>query len=244
MHEFLSMSLLDLCWGVPFLYLSHITMFQLIDSFCQIYIGKERRSWGRLLDCTRAGDKVYAGKILDSARDPLLIQLKSPLIRFLNGASISSEEIKDWLKKANSSLNLKLPHEEPLNSFCGDILYVGFFGTIISMFFLFSRFDMNVSEFSEIFVYMGMAMKSSAFGIAASFLVSRGLVILGQRLEVRENIVKGFCVDFMKVFSTGKCREESKGPDQSREKPLVMQQGVVEAKVEMFKEASDEKTKG
>jgi biopolymer transport protein ExbB/TolQ len=199
----LKFSLLDLTWVLAFLYMSITTMSHFIEAYLQISISKSSNCRRKLLGSIRAGNAKGARVVMGSTRDPLLkalgVQIKAFLERKYNSRNLFRETLE---RRLNSVFKVEIPHGESLNSFCGDILYVGFFGTIVSQFCLFSKFDMNVNEFSEIFVYMGMAMKSSAFGIAASFIASRGLVFLGRKLEARDVIAKEFCSELEKLFSS------------------------------------------
>jgi hypothetical protein len=220
MLGFLKMSLLDLSWGLAFLYMSITTMSQYIDAYQQIRLKERNKDRDELIACLSKGKNVRAVKIIESTGDPLLKTFSTQIKSMIEMRYESRNLLRDALVKRLSVMpKVEMPHREALNSFCGDILYVGFFGTIVSQFCLFSKFDMNVSEFSEIFVYMGMAMKSSAFGIAASFIVSRGLIVLGQKMVSREGITKEYAQELINAFSKYvSLRKEAVNAEPSRER--------------------------
>jgi hypothetical protein len=220
MLGFLKMSLLDLSWGIAFLYMSITTMSHYIEAYLQISLKKRSMDREELIVCLRTGRDKNAGKILGSTKDPLLKALSAQIKAMIEMRYESGNLFREAItKRLSGMLKPEMPHRESLNSFCGDILYVGFFGTIVSQFCLFSTFDMKVNEFSEIFVYMGMAMRSSAFGIAASFIVSRGLIILGQKMISREKVIKEYAQELINVFTKYETiRKEAVDAEPSRER--------------------------
>lgn len=193
MEPLFQLTKLDFIWLAPFFYLSFVTLTQMLEAFSKVFVRKINSDRLLLLDCIREGRHTDAKGIILSTKDHIIDGFGDNLIEYLDGVISETSNIEDNLKSSlHKLLRLKLPHELSLNSFCGDILYVGFGGTVLSMLYLFSRFKVEITEFSQIFVYMGMAMKSSAFGVAASFLVSRGIVVLAQRLEIRKEAARDF----------------------------------------------------
>lgn len=193
MDELIKMSRIDAFWGIPFLFLSIKTMKDFLEAFFQVYTGRYNKDRSKFVETISSGDFNKARSILSSSKDNILCSFKVTLMPYLRKES-DDFSLKENIKgRLNCLTRRGIPNGKYLNAISCDILYVGFLGTIFSMIFLFSNFDLEVKEFSQIFLYMGSAMKSSAFGVAASFMVSRGMIFLQQRLEISNDAAKEFC---------------------------------------------------
>jgi len=190
MLQILHMGILDICWSVPFLCLSILAMTRFFDALFRIrHITQtiESHKKGRDLISSHliSGNLVDAGRLIDSSRDPVVSALASVLNagvqKRFNDYGALKEEVKDVLNRI-----LKVPHELIFDYFCAVILTIGFGGTTFSFFHLLANFDINTSDFSQLFRYLSVGIKSSFFGVVASILMTTGHVWLKKIVEVEK----------------------------------------------------------
>lgn len=195
MFDILKMSSLDLFWGIPFLCLSIMAMTCYFDSLFKVLnitarIESHKKERSRFSNYFRSGSIANPGEIIDSSRDPVICASASVL------SACAQNRLKDYgtLKsEVRDSLNslLKVPHEGVFSFFCGVILSIGFGGTTFSFFHLLANFDINTSDFSQLFRYLSVGIKSSFFGVVASILMSSGHVWLEKKVEgVKEKFIR------------------------------------------------------
>lgn len=193
MFQILNMGLLDICWGVPFLCLSILVMTCFFDALFRIRhitqtVESHKKERDLISSYLRSGNMIDAGKLIDSSRDPVVSASVSVLNagvkkRFHDYGALK-EEIKDVLNGI-----LKVPHELIFDYFCAVILTVGFGGTTLSFFYLLANFDINTSDFSQLFRYLAVGIKSSFFGAIASILMSTGHVWLKKKVEAEKEML-------------------------------------------------------
>lgn len=193
MFQILNMGLLDICWGVPFLCLSILAMTCFFDALFRIHnitqtIESHKKERYLIASYLRSGNLVDAGKLIDSSRDPVVSASASVLSagvqkRFDDYGALR-QEIKDVLNGI-----FKVPHELIFNYFCTVILTVGFGGTTLSFFYLLANFDINTSDFSQLFRYLSVGIKSSFFGVVASILMTTGHVWLMKKVEAEKEML-------------------------------------------------------
>jgi len=190
MFQILNMGLLDICWGVPFLCLSILAMTCFFDALFRVrHITRTIRSHKRerelISHCLKSGKPVDAGRLVSSSRDPVVSASASVLNAYLHNRSNDygalKEEVKDILNGT-----LKVPHELIFNYFCTVILTIGFGGTTLSFFYLLANFDINTSDFSQLFRYLSVGIKSSFFGVVASISMTTGHVWLKKIVEAEK----------------------------------------------------------
>jgi hypothetical protein len=190
MFQILNMGLLDICWGVPFLCLSILAMTCFFDALFRIRnitqtIEFHKKERDRISHYLKSGNMIDAGKLIDSSSDPVVSAsasvLNAGVQKRFNDYGALKEEIKDVLNGI-----LKVPHELIFDYFCTVILTVGFGGTTLSFFHLLANFDINTSDFSQLFRYLAVGIKSSFFGAIASILMSTGHVWLRKKVEAEK----------------------------------------------------------
>jgi len=125
----------------------------------------------------KSGKTVDAGRLISSTRDPVLSASSSVLNAYLHNRSNDYGALKKEIKDILNS-TLKVPHELVFNYFCTVILTIGFGGTTLSFFYLLANFDINTSDFSQLFRYLSVGIKSSFFGVVASISMTTGHVWL------------------------------------------------------------------
>lgn len=219
MQQFLQLSKIDIFWFIPFLVLSFIAAVLFFDAYFQIYLRAKDGSRKLFLE------RIVHGCDLEEVRkmrDPLIRAVAS-LFPFKNdddslpdacsfaaplqAGQVSAEEgdascsvrrkIKDSL---HSLITTRLPHENFFNYYCGVIMLIAYLGTLISMFFLLSNFNIQVSDFSDLFKFMGVGIKSSLFGVAASAIMSTGIIYLEKLMERRKEIVEDFGKELIRTI--------------------------------------------
>ena len=190
MFQILNMGLLDICWGVPFLCLSILAMTCFFDALFRIRqitrtIRSHKRDRELLSHCLKSGKTVDAGRLISSTRDPVLSASSSVLNAYLHNRSNDYGALKKEIKDILNS-TLKVPHELVFNYFCTVILTIGFGGTTLSFFYLLANFDINTSDFSQLFRYLSVGIKSSFFGVVASISMTTGHVWLEKIVEAEK----------------------------------------------------------
>jgi len=187
MFDILKMSTLDLFWGVPFLCLSIMAMTCYFDAMLKVFnitsrIESHRKERSRLSNYFKSGKKIDTERMIDSSRDPVICASSSVLTACAENRLKDYGTLKSEIRDNLDSL-LKVPHEGVFNFFCGVILSIGFGGTTFSFFHLLANFDINTSDFSQLFRYLSIGIKSSFFGVVASILMSTGHVWLEKKIE-------------------------------------------------------------
>ena len=187
MFDILKMSSLDLFWGVPFLCLSIMAMtcyldalFKVLNITARIESHKKERSC--FLKYFRSGRIVNPKEVIDSSQDPVICASASVINACAQNRIKDYSVLKSDIRDSLNSL-LKVPHEGIFSFFCGVILSLGFGGTTFSFFHLLANFDINTSDFSQLFRYLSVGIKSSFFGVVASILMSSGHVWLEKKVE-------------------------------------------------------------
>jgi hypothetical protein len=188
MLQILNMGLLDIFWGVPFLCLSILAMTCFFDALLRIHnitktIEFHKKERDQISNYLKSGNLVDAGKIIDSTRDPIVRASASVLNASVKNRFNDYDALKDDIRDSLNSI-LKVPHELIFDYFCTVILTVGFGGTILSFFHLLANFNINTSDFSQLFRYLAVGIKSSFFGAIASILMHTGYVWLKKTVEV------------------------------------------------------------
>lgn len=190
MFQILNMGLLDIFWGVPFLCLSILAMTYFFDALFKVYnitnkIECHKKDRTLLSYHLRSGNLANAIEIIDSSKDPFIHSSASVLNAYLHNRINDYGALKEGIRDGLNGI-LKVPHELIFNYFCTVILTVGFGGTTLSFFHLLANFDINTSDFSQLFRYLSVGIKSSFFGVIASILMSTGHVWLEKKVEVEK----------------------------------------------------------
>lgn len=205
LHQILKMGALDLFWGVPFLFLSIQAMTYFIDALFKVSaisrrIISDKKDRTLLFYHLKSGNMSNVKKIITSSKDPLILSSASILNAYVQNRVKDFDTLKNEIKDNLNEL-LKIPHEGFFNYFCGVILLIAYAGTLLSFFFLLNNFDINTNDFSELFKYMAVGIKSSIFGVAASALMSTGHVWLEKMAEKTKFTREEFYQNLMEIFN-------------------------------------------
>ncbi len=231
MVQILKMGTLDLFWGIPFLFLSILAMTYFLDALFKVYsvtgkIVAHKKDRYLLSYHLKSGNMSNARKIITSSKDPLILSSAT----ILNACVQSRYRNYDTLRKEiKDNLNglLKIPHEGFFNYFCGVILLVAYAGTLLSFFFLLNNFDIDTNDFSELFKYMAVGIKSSIFGVGASALMSTGYAWLEKIAEKTKFIREEFCQNLIELFNTSLTEiREHKLNSGNNSKGVLIKQGI------------------
>jgi hypothetical protein len=188
MFQILTMGLLDIFWGVPFLCLTVLAMTCFFDALFKINITtklietnkKERDLLSRYLKAGKLADAEY---LINSSSDPIVRAsasvLNAGVQKRLDDYGALKNDVKDVL---NSILNV--PHELIFEYFGTVILTIGFSGTLLSFFYTLINFDSNVNGFSQLFGFLAVGIKSSLICASSAILMTSGHVRLRKKMEV------------------------------------------------------------
>ena len=245
MSQILKMGTLDLFWGIPFLFLSILAMTYFLDALFKVYavtgkIATHRKDRNLLSYHLESGDISFARKIISSSKDPMILSTGSILNSYVQNRFKDVDTLKNEIKDNLDGL-FKIPHEGFFNYFCGVILLVAYAGTLLSFFFLLNNFDINTNDFSELFKYMAVGIKSSIFGVAASALMSTGHVWLEKITEETEVVRDEFCQNIMEIFnnSLAEIHANSFSPDTNGKDVLIKQ--IIDPKIDQMQELTKRK---
>ena len=245
MLQILKMGTLDLFWGIPFFFLSVLAMTYFLDSLFKLYavtgkIATNKKDRNLLSYHLNSGNMSDARKIITSSKDPMILSSGSILNSYIQNRFKDVDTLRNEIKDNLDGL-LKIPHEGFFNYFCGVILLVAYAGTLLSFFFLLNNFDINTNDFSELFKYMAVGIKSSIFGVAASALMSTGHVCLEKITEKTEFMREEFCQNLMEIFnnSLAEIPANTFSPDTNGKDVLVKQ--VIDPKIEQMHELTKRK---
>ena len=247
MLQILKMSSLDLFWGIPFLYLSILATTYFLDALFKVYditgkIATHKQDRYDLTNHLKSGNMSDARKIITSSKDPMILSSGSILNSYIQNRFKDVDTLRNEIKDNLDGL-LKIPHEGFFNYFCGVILLVAYAGTLLSFFFLLNNFDINTNDFSELFKYMAVGIKSSIFGVAASALMSTGHVWLEKIIERKDFMREEFYQNLMEIFcnTLDETQGNTFGSDVNGKDMLIKQS--IESKDNQIKELTKRKGK-
>ena len=190
---------------VPFLLLSILAMTYFIDALFKVYavtgkIAAHKKDRYLLSYHLKSGNMSNVRKIITSSKDPLILSSTSILNAYVQNRFKDFDTLRNEIKD-NLNGFLKIPHEGFFNYFCGVIMLIAYAGTLLSFFFLLNNFDINTNDFSELFKYMAVGIKSSIFGVGASALMSTGHVWLEKIAEKTKFEREEFYQNLMEIFN-------------------------------------------
>ena len=246
MLQILKMGTLDLFWGIPFFFLSILAMTYFLDSLFKLYavtgkIATNKKDRNLLSYHLKSGNMSDARKIITSSKDPMILSSGSILNSYIQNRFKDVDTLRNEIKENLDGL-LKIPHEGFFNYFCGVILLVAYAGTLLSFFFLLNNFDINTNDFSELFKYMAVGIKSSIFGVAASALMSTGHAWLEKITEKTSFVREEFYRNLVEVFnsSLAEVHGNNFGSDTNSKDVLIKQS--IESKVDQMKKLTKRKS--
>ena len=191
MLKILNMGLLDLAWGIPFLFMCYVAMTRYFDSRQRIRnlaknITRYKSSRDKISGYLSTGDLESAERLILSTNDPLIKTSVSVLKEGLKSRFYDYGALKDDINENVDNL-LKVPHASVFENFGATILVIGFAGTLWSFFYTLTNFDAS-KGFQQLFFYLAVGIKSSFFAACASGLM--GSYYAGLKMKVEHETVK------------------------------------------------------
>ena len=191
MLKILNMGILDLAWGIPFLFMCYVAMTKYFDSRQRIRnlaknITRYKSNRDKISGYLSTGDLESAEKLVMSTNDPLIKASVSVLKEGLKSRFDDYGALKDDINKNVDNL-LKVPHTSVFENFAATILVIGFAGTLWSFFYTLINFDAS-KGFQQLFFYLAVGIKSSFFAACASGLM--GSYYARLKIKVEHEIEK------------------------------------------------------
>ena len=231
MLQILKMGTLDLFWGIPFLCLSILAMTYFIDALFKVSaisrgVISYKKDRTLLSYHLKSGNISNVRKIITSSKDPLIISSTSILNAYVQNRLKDFDTLRNEIKDNVNGFS-RIPHEGFFNYFCGVILLIAYAGTLLSFFFLLNNFDINTNDFSELFKYMAVGIKSSIFGVGASALMSTGHTLLERIAEKTKFICEEYCQNLTEIFDTSLTEiREHKSSSGNNSKGVLIKQDI------------------
>lgn len=226
MFKILNMGLLDICWGVPFLYLSIVAMINYFDSKLRIRnvakaIAYHKSNRDKISSCMKTGDLTSAEVLINTTSDPLIKDSGSVLKESLKSRFEDYGALKDEMKESVDNL-LKVPHSTSLDEFAAVILVLGFSGTLLSFFYTLINFDMNNEGFLQLFTYLAVGIKSSFFAACASGLMGSLHARLREKVEAEKKMLnkETFYKDLIYFISHPPSKKTTRSPGTNNKEVL------------------------